>query len=547
MMKKTIGKILIGTSLLAGSIAQADSVLFEDGLKTKDFLLGITKVGNLPKGLEVSPDGSKVYVANLNGTIPTREERKEDGLVKHPDTDYNASVSVVDMKTLKLVDTVYTPNGVFGKGRSAAKMLGNAEIKFTPDGRFAMTSRVSGCESGKNCWGGEPSSEVSSTGLVSVIDTKTQKVIRNMAVWGRGTKIISIRPEKNPEDYKFAYVANWFTDNVSVIRIDNLALNEQEQRAYDQNGVVPYTSTNPRGSGPFTRIQLKTQHPAKGNYKVGPRGIEFTKDGRYAIVFGYNSESMFIIDAQTHKQVLEVAPYNEDWWEDSDVRKGERILGRDLTKRELAQMDNGDNQFIPRHIVLSQNGEVAYVSLMRGNSLMKLDMVKFQELVEAMVAKGQRHADKSFWQKILIPWQAAQGEVVLRMEDYDSDHPLHDLLPEKFAFTHPNTIVLDPMDERYLYVSHRTTGLLSRKFPVWSRDGKRSLPRDMIGKVDVIDTVTGNTVMSLTAGSAPTALGISPDGSTLVSSGFRDDTIHFFNTDRIKKAYNELIFSGKIQ
>lgn len=57
------------------------------------------------------------------------------------------------------------------------------------------------------------------------------------------------------------------------------------------------------------------------------------------------------------------------------------------------------------------------------------------------------------------------------------------------------------------------------------------------GKVDIIDTKKGRVIFSLVGGAQPTALEVSRDGAILISSGFIDERLYFFDLKRILSVY----------
>lgn len=164
---------------------------------------------------------------------------------------------------------------------------------------------------------------------------------------------------------------------------------------------------------------------------------------------------------------------------------------------------------------------------MRGNAVSRIDIAK---LIAGVQELQQLGSDKILpdrvWTDLLIPFNTPSGpKNVLVLEDYPKDHP--NFPEKKWELAHPNTIVLDPTNERYLYVSFRTTT---------SKDYHKVDPR-IKGKVDIIDTQKGTVVFSLVGGAQPTALEVSRDGATLVSSGFIDERLYFFDLKRILSIY----------
>ena len=236
----------------------------------------------------------------------------------------------------------------------------------------------------------------------------------------------------------------------------------------------------------------------KKGYKIAPRGIAFTPNGKWALVLASETGSLLIIDSVHHQQIAEVAPIDD------------KLFNRALNLR---------------HIVMTKDGKIAYLSHMRGNSVSRINVEKLIELVERSQASHQKVLPASTWDEILIPF--SNGKKLLVLEEYPSDHP--NFANRTWPLAHPNTIVLDPVENRYLYVSHRTTS--NKNYEIFDPKIK--------GKIDIIDTSIGKVIFSLVGGAQPTALEVSPDNKTLMSAGFKDDQLYFFDLDKILSIYRQ--------
>jgi DNA-binding beta-propeller fold protein YncE len=283
------------------------------------------------------------------------------------------------------------------------------------------------------------------------------------------------------------YVANYFSDDISVIDVTKLAADG------NLDGTNHYVGL----------IQLVTHFPnpnSKG-YHIAPRGIAFTPDGKYALILATETGSIIIVDAIHHKQIAELAPIDE------------ATAGRPVNVR---------------HIVISKDGHTAYLSHMRGNAVSRIDIRKLLAEVEKLPNPGTSATlPAKIWSELFVPFQTPQGpKNLLILEDYPKDHP--NFAGKKWPYAHPNTIVLDPIQNRYLYVSSRTTTV---------KDDSR-VDANIKGKIDVIDTQKGQVIFSFVGGAQPTALEVSRDGSTLISGALIDNRLFFFDLKKVLQAYN---------
>lgn len=150
-------------------------VVFIDTLNNS--VIGTVTVGQNPFGIDVTPDGRKLFVANQN----------------------SATVSVIDTTTSQLIGTV-------GVGLSPTR------VAITPDGSKAIVSNK-----GSNS--------------VSILDTMTGSVITTLPV---GSEPIGVSVSK---DGKMAYVANSKSDDISMI---DLTLNSVVNKTIPFPGGMPF-------------------------------------------------------------------------------------------------------------------------------------------------------------------------------------------------------------------------------------------------------------------------------------------------------------------
>ncbi|MEK2690228.1 YncE family protein [Bdellovibrio sp. GT3] len=430
-------------------------------LNTKDFLKKILPTGCQPKGAKVAPDGRYLYLAEMCGKIDPKTKKRV------------PTASIYDLEKLTLEKTLITPVGM-RKG-----ILANTEVDFSFDGKWALIARAEGDEG----------SEIyKDQGMVTVVNTRTQKIAKYIPTYGQGAKIIATRPAltrvRNPQ--QIVYVANYFSDDISVIDITSLA--DDGKLKGDKHYIK--------------KIDLKTHFtpPVNHGYKIAPRGVAFTPDGGRALVLNTESGSIFVVDSINHRQLAELAPISKE------------LAGRELNVR---------------HIVTTKDGEWAYLSHMRGNAVSRISMKKLNQIVDALPEPGpQVVLPESTWNELLVPFETTSGpQKILVIEDYPKDHP--NFPNKKWPLTHPNTIVLDPISNRYLYVSSRTTSTV----------GDATVDSRIMGKIDIIDTVNGSIVFSLVGGSQPTALEVSPDGKTLISSALIGAKLYFYDIGKLLRLY----------
>lgn len=447
---------LLSIQLLSATQAHAspESV---SRMRTSDFLLGKASSGCQPKGMKSDGNTKMLWVAEMCGRRdPVTKARV-------------GTAGIYDIGRRAEVKVLRTPDGA-KKG-----IIGNTEVEFTLDGQFALIARAEG--------DGE-STVAPRKGLVTVVNARTLNIAKYIPVGGDGSKIIARRPMVSGDRSEIIYVANYFSDDISVLNVADLRENG------DLDGQQHFVK----------KVKLSSKFPPQGKsyYKIAPRGVAFTSDGRYAVILATETGSMIVMDAVNHKQIAELAPISAS------------TVGREVNVR---------------HIVTTNDGNFAYLSHMRGNAISRIDMRKFISLAVDAARSGRPVMDTSTWDKIFVPF--ANGQKLIVLEDYPADHP--NFPNGKWDLAHPNTIVLDPVNNKYLYVSHRTTS--NRDYNI--------IDLKIKGKVDVIDLEKGKVAFTLVGGAQPTALEVTPDNKTLMSAGFKDQTIYFFDIERLINEYED--------
>ena len=437
---------------------------------TKQFFLGKVETGEMPKGMATTNDGKLLYVADMAGRKITPEGR------------YEGNLTIIDIDRVKLHRILKTPTG------PRPRTLGNIEVEMTEDGRYALVTRMEGCgPGGETCPEKYKPSESLPYPMVFAIDTRTEEIVKMIPTkkagleGGDGPKVIKIRPMISPS---IGYVANYFSNDLTIMDLERLS----------STPVIDTAGERIKGL-----VKLSTTHvDSKGRKRIAPRGIAFTSDGRHALVMGAESNSLFVVDAIEHKQIAELA----------------------------APTDSINF----RHVVTNKAGTIAYISHMHGNAISRIDIPRLLQIARRQSTGGESVSlPAATWKEILIPFPTAKSGFLV-LEEYPLDHPTFP--GQKYKKAEPNTIVLDPVNERYLYVSFRTAGL--------NYDGindNQMTPMNQKGKVDIVDLERGVVVKSLIGGVEPTALAVTPDNRVLMSSGFRDNQIYFFDLAKILSMY----------
>ena len=451
--------------LLLLLLISVDALALPKDLKkytTKNFLISTAPTGCMPKGMKIDPVGNSLYVAEMCGKIDPKTKRRI------------PTASIFDLKKRSLIKTLRTPLGMKENG-----IYANTEIEFSLDELWGFISRAEG-DSGSEIY--------KNTALLSVVNTESQKIAKYIPLHSSGAKIIAARPyiERNFKQSQIIYVANYFSDNISIVDVTNLREDGNLDGSDHFKGFIP--------------LHTKFKNSQSRGYDIAPRGIAFTPDGKYALVLATETGSLIIVDSIKHRQIAEIAPISK------------LTAGRDLNLR---------------HIVISNDGEIAYLSHMRGNAISRISMSKLIKLIKNIKKSDPNIVlPSSTWEELFIPFQAESGpQKIFVLEEYPLDHP--NFPGKKWGLAHPNTIVLDPLKNRYLLVSHRTTSDV---------DINKVDPKIM-GKIDIIDTFKDKIVFSLVGGAQPTALEVSRDGNMLLSAGFINDILYFFDLKKIISIY----------
>jgi YVTN family beta-propeller protein len=211
-------------------------------LNTNSIVGSALTVGQAPAALAITPDGSKVYVVSYvdgnlgTGTISIIHTSNNSvqlnaitglsgpfAIAITPDGKYayvtnfgsnnfspvGTTVSVIDLSSNTIVSTILL--GIQPSG-----------IAITPDGSFAYVSNYSTLYNGMGF-----TDLTSAQGTVDIIDIQTNTVISPIIGVGLAPDAIAISPNG-----QFAYVTNYASNTVSVIRLPSTLYNIQRLRPH---------------------------------------------------------------------------------------------------------------------------------------------------------------------------------------------------------------------------------------------------------------------------------------------------------------------------
>jgi len=246
------GKILLSTSPSDNTV-----YVFDTGSGKQ---LAIIPVGKAPKGVKVMPNGRFAYVSNQG----------------------SASISVVDLKRLVVVDTIKVKQEPHN-------------IRFTHDGKLAYITLQGGA------------------GL-AVIDTSTRKMIRVIPLPGiTGPHNLDLSA-----DEKTAFVRD-FVHHVAVVDLTTGRVKKVITVGNGHGGidVTPdgrYAVTGAIGDDYVSVINtrtLKLQNIKVGN---GPHGVRASRDSRWIYVTLTKDNAVAVINTATMKVVNKITTGKFPFW-----------------------------------------------------------------------------------------------------------------------------------------------------------------------------------------------------------------------------------------
>lgn len=174
------------------------------------------------------------------------------------------------------------------------------------------------------------------------------------------------------------------------------------------------------------------------------------------------------------------------------------------------------NLITPRGLMFSSDGKYLYIATFDGGTIHKYSTAAWKEKGKILVEKGSR--------------KAAMRHIRISLDDskiYVSDmmfNKIYEVDTASFKIAHTysvgiNTNSIDiTEDGRYIYVSNRGPNNPESYL-------KKSLTP---GTISILDLQEKKVIGTITGGTQPTGLDISPDGSYFVFSNFQDHTIELY-------------------
>ncbi len=256
--------------------------------------------GSDPQGVAVSPDGTRVYVANIHyGSIGT--------------------VSIIDTATNKVTATVpvgykYSPCGVAVTPDGTKAYVTDRDIKCVSVIDTATSTVTATIPVGANPLGvaaGPDGTKVyvanRESNTLSVIDTATNKVTATVPV-GKQPTGVAVSPAGTK-----VYVTNGGSNSVSVIDTATDMVTATVPVGYYPFGVAVspagtkvYVTNNKNN---YVSVINTTTNTVTATVPVGssPYGISITPDGTKAYVANSESTSVSVIDTATNKVTTRVS------------------------------------------------------------------------------------------------------------------------------------------------------------------------------------------------------------------------------------------------
>ena len=259
---------------------------------SNDAVTAVVRVGTDPYGIAISPDGKKVYVTDLKannvlvidtatGTLidSVPVETSPVGIAVTPDgkkvyvaNNKGNSVSVIDTAINKVVHTFDEFDGSFG-------------VAVTPDGREVYVTN-------------------SDSSTVSIIDTATNRIYVVQGIIDPGG--ITVTP-----DGKKVYVTSGNTNTVYVIdtvtkKFVNVTVGSNPTGiTVTPDGKKAYVANDGGKINSSISVIDTTTNKVIDTVPLiqGPYGIAVTPDGKKVYAAIRECDAVFIIDAETDKQV----------------------------------------------------------------------------------------------------------------------------------------------------------------------------------------------------------------------------------------------------
>ena len=308
------GRVLV-TNERSGELSVIDS-------KSRN-VVATVELGKRPRGMDLSPDGRKLYVA-LSGS-PIAGPHVDEGTLPPPDKSADG-IGVVDLATMRLLRTIRGVSdpeqvSVSRDGRRlyvASEDTGTAVVLDESDGRLLATLPV----------GHEPEGIATSPDgrwvyvtseaddRVAVIDTRHNAVVARVPVGARPRSIVFATHAPR------AYVSCESDASVAVLDTERhaqsarIAIPGDGARpmglALSPDGAMLYVTTG-RG-GRLVAVDTRT-HDVRGSVPVGTRpwGVTASTDGRWLYTANGPSNDVSVVDARTLRVVATIPVGASPW------------------------------------------------------------------------------------------------------------------------------------------------------------------------------------------------------------------------------------------
>ena len=204
-----------------------------------------TQVGSSPRGIAITPDGKSLYVANQG----------------------SSSVSIIQVESLQVIDTIGIPGGGVPFG-----------VAVTPDGASVYVTSAE------------------DSGRIFVIDTETRTVVETIRA-GRQLRNVAVSP-----DGTLAYVTSNGDGRVFIIYVLTntvlraLSASKAYAIAFQPYGNAVFVTSGSR-VGKVTMFDIATNQ-VLGEWRVGefPLGITTSRGGLQIYVTNRDSDFITVID-----------------------------------------------------------------------------------------------------------------------------------------------------------------------------------------------------------------------------------------------------------
>lgn len=462
-------------------------------------------VGDSPIAIAVSPDGSRVYTANIN----------------------DASISVIDAATNTVIDTI-------------AVGVAPSSVAVSPDGSRMYVTHLIGFS-------------------ISVIDLITNHVIDTIPVGSFQVRAVTVSPDSST-----VYTASTFDDLVSVLDATTNAVTATipvgsmpVSVAVSPDGGTLYTANE---NGHSVSVVSTATNTVVGTIPVGarPSDVTLSPDGRTIYTANGFSRSVSVIDAATNEVTgtipIDGVPMSVAVSPDSGT-----VFTANSSSNTVSVIDANTNTVVdtlaagqfPWSVTMSPNGNTLYAANSSGNSVSVFTVVT----PDPVAAPSALALDSQAW----VSWEAPAASPHYTITGYTvhvheggseiaswpaAAHSTGRLIPQlsngaEYTFTvsasttigkspqSPPSAAASPLGSPVPNALTATIGVGDRPASVAvSPDGSRVYTADsMSDSVSVIDAATNSKIGAIEVGEFAISVAVSPDGSRLYTANFFDDSV----------------------